>query len=483
MKRKRTGSLRAPSSSGGELLEEREGESENKSSDEDEKSLSPPLSRGKSGTLELKEMVEAAPMLRKSFLDDKGDIPNSFFSPVGAKGVENVKALSQRLQEVPRHVIDKDIPPEHKLSHRCLNRILRGTKWFNYASAYEEENDCMVINVPLRWKSKFIEQDKATMDRFYIELTHGWPMKASYWAPSPGKRNSMKPDKFYEWIIRHEYGHSIDKLIQFTNRFSGNPQFGGWVRYQSAEFLLIDMLWDMGVIQNAQDWAEIQQHRSFKAICKTLKPAAGSWCPTKNWAWHRRPKGRLWKIQHEDKNTQRAFRKVCFVIDCAINDPWLEGGVIRDNRLSGRRYHRNTKGDEREWYSYLDGAFGKRISNYQMSAPSEWFAETYAAFVGAGTKFQQLLRDRDPDTDQWFTNNLLSGGPNDVGLIDNNRQDNAMLIPYYPQYNELETDVPGSWHIDNNFNRDAKKTSDLRRELMPAMGEQKGSKDDEKSES
>lgn len=55
-------------------------------------------------------------------------------------------------------------------------------------------------------------------------------------------------------------------------------------------------------------------------------------------------------------------------------DAWVRAG---EHTIDGRNWHEAYAGD---WYSYDPGIWANRISNYQMRAPGEYFAEAYAAY-------------------------------------------------------------------------------------------------------
>jgi hypothetical protein len=384
-------------------------------------------------------------------------------------GVRDVKDLAQDLNRVVTRVINNDIPPEHKRNHTRLKKILRGTKWGDYASAYDPETEIIRINVPFKMKKNFLSMYKAGADYYYVQLaTNKPPAGASFWATSPAARVAMQRDNLFEWVIRHEFGHSVDKLIQFTNRFSGHPRFGGWVRYRNSQGLLRDILIDLGRndlrVSNA-----LVMDALFNEFAQFLtKDDNTTWRKADGFR-KRRQEIRLIISEYqfagwtplENQNWREALQKAHRLIYHAINDPWLGGNQVQHTVVNGRRYLFNS--DYEEWYSCLNSAFLNRISNYQFSSPSEWFAETYAAWRGFGTAFNRLLIppvgiNRNREVVEWFDECLVDyGGLQYEDLIQNEGTPNAALreapLPTAAQLspgddeNDLEATVPGSWHF------------------------------------
>ena len=386
--------------------------------------------------------------------------PNLFLSAGRPQGVLNVKDLAQDLNTVVTRVINNDIPMEHKRNHTRLKKILRGTQWGDYASAYDPEKEIIVINVPLKLKKNFLNSNKASADKWYVRLsTSKTSDKGSYWATSPAARTAMQRDNLFEWIIRHEFGHSVDKLIQFTNRFAGHPRFGGWVRYRNNTGLLRDILIDLGepTLKVSND---LLADPIFNRFTNLLAVGANTWRPADV------IKGLRQKVKSalqgvDDIAMRQIWQGAHRLIHYAINDPWLEGNQVQYTVESGRRYLYNS--EYKEWYSCLDSAFQNRISNYQFSSPSEWFAETYAAWRGEGTAFGELLipprgPNRNQDVVNWFEINLMAYDFKPAGedLIENDGTPNAALrqanLPDHPDQDDLEINVPGSWHFKVSAN-------------------------------
>jgi hypothetical protein len=400
---------------------------------------------------------------------DGRSLDPTLFNRAGAPAnVRNVKNLAEDLNRVVTRVINNDIPPEHKRNHTRLKKILRGTEWGDYASAYDPETEIIRINVPFKMKKNFLSMYKAGADHYYVKMsTNKPPTRASYWATSPAARVAMQRDNLFEWIIRHEFGHSVDKLIQFTNRFAGHPRFGGWVRYRNNTGLLREILIDLGV--DALKGSNALLHDPMFHRFENLLAVGGS-----NWRPADVIRGLRAKVrsalQEVNSPMRDYWQKAHRLIHYAIDDPWLEGNQVQYTVENGRRYLYNS--EYREWYSCLDSAFQNRISNYQFSSPSEWFAETYAAWRGEGTAFRDLLipsrgPNRNKDVVDWFNENLVDSdlkGLEGEDLIENEGGPNASLRPAPPPVpDDLEESVPGSWHfkvsaafaIGNEFNPNA----------------------------
>jgi hypothetical protein len=396
-------------------------------------------------------------------LTDDGVLDPALFNrnpPVA--GVSKVKNLAQDLNEVVTRVINNDIPPEHKRSHTKLRRILRGTS-HEHASNYDQEKEIITINVPFKWKGDFLRKSKTACDKWLVRLASSKTTdKGSFLAKSPATRAAMRNDNMFEWVIRHEFGHSVDKLIQFTNRFAGDPLFGGWVRYpKNNPALLRDILIDLGVDTLLRSNALLQDP-IFLRFTTLLAMDDGTW-RTANVIQGLRQKVKV-ALQSVAPAMRGFWQGAHRLIHYAVDDPWLEGNQVQHTVVNGRRYLFNS--DYKTWYSCSDSAFSNRISNYQFSSPSEWFAETYAAWRGAGTAFKDLLippggANRNQDVVDWFNECLVDyGGLQSEDLIQNEGTPNAALreaplpanlVGYENPY-DLEVFVPASWHFKHGPN-------------------------------
>lgn len=126
-------------------------------------------------------------------------------------------------------------------------------------------------------------------------------------------------EKLLQWIIRHEIGHAVDEMMNWSaNLEFKEPLFGGWEIYHNPGEAL-------------------QQYRKCGGIMA-------------------------------DEDFEKCFTDFSFTYN--------DGGQLQAN---GRIFMLDEYG---HCCSYLAAARNNAVSNYQFAAPNEWFAEAFAAYYG-----------------------------------------------------------------------------------------------------
>lgn len=205
-------------------------------------------------------------------------------------------------------------------------------------------------------------------------------------------------DLIMPWAFRHEYGHSIDYLTQFMNRYGSRAEFGGWVAYKGNDAgtsgtpnrhkaLVQDVL--VGVCRQRRERPRSVDECRGATKCLVDFMSQTSTFTSKD---HRRT------IQTTIAGTTDAglrshLERVWQVIDAGAKQPWLRGDLLAMLVIDGRVY--SYSGGDRAWFSFDASAYRQRVSNYQFASPSEWFAEYYSARYAktTGPAMYKTLRD------------------------------------------------------------------------------------------
>lgn len=335
--------------------------------------------------------------------------PDLFVSRNGENTATGLSDLVNGLRDRAATVL-LSLPLSHLRGQTLIRGMLRDKSIAEYPSCYDFNSKVIEFRVPLKMTQKFLSMNKGDADDIYTRIaTNRSPDKASFWATAPTGRTALT-DNLFDWVVRHEFGHSIDDLILFSNRFAWRPEFGGWARYRPnfAEDLIMDLLLDAGA--TAEVAAAILRGDIKQRIIDALTTEHGTKWSSQSFAnrhlqrihwpksdWQRARQGhgptaatlsdeKLAEATQGDATQLQLLKRICAVLDVATDDAWLDGDSAA-NRIGERRYH--YCGQYQEWYSYSALSFSHRISNYQFSAPAEWFAETYAAVFGTGTEMQR----------------------------------------------------------------------------------------------
>ncbi|MCB9706936.1 MAG: hypothetical protein H6711_34140 [Myxococcales bacterium] len=321
----------------------------------------------------------------------------------------NTTALGADLVAMANKTLLSDVPPEHLRGHVRLQKILRGTtraitmrglkvefdpgQWANWFTA---EDQCITINIPLKMKWVYKNMTKARGDALWSGN------QGVFWARDRAHRKSMT-DLILPWAFRHEFGHSIDYLTQFMNRFGSRREFGGWAAYVGGDYSSGPRDRRKSMIQDILTGVCRERSEIRRSLDDTAKMTSAA-------------NSLIDFASQEDKYTSATFRatiksniaaigdsrarshmeRVWEIIDAGSKQPWLSGSLLEMLVVDGRVYSFNAM--DGAWHSFCAAAYRERVSNYQFASPAEWFAEYYSARYGekSGPAMYKTLRDNMP---------------------------------------------------------------------------------------
>ena len=324
-----------------------------------------------------------------------------------------------------------------------------------------------------------------------------------------GKDAPMNNENLYDWTIRHELGHAVDKRIKFTEKRARLTEFGGWKKYKTNEAdarrnLAKTFLTQGGIpstvynqdISYTFQKSEIDKEATEKHRKQKMDEyyAEGTKLSDRD---YEKSQNHIIKhnvsytshnnlldifsdhLKNKSQTVEEYHEKVIEKLNSAMKDwnetqkqPWFQQndpGIRRAARalriaqtapyflsdggpelFDGRVYQIDHYGS---WVSYLKTARNHLVSNYQFSSPSEWFAEAYAAYYNPGNK---TARDKlNPATLNWFKENL--GEPLVTGKQqqDEDEKDEKGLTPELDVLADLE-DYGVEEDQEESAGRDAK---------------------------
>jgi hypothetical protein len=345
----------------------------------------------------------------------------------------------------------RTLPIEHKRSQVVLRGIFRNKKWWYYPAHYRPRARVIEISHPLKLGRLYRSLSTGTADGMFCQLESTMAGDTSKWPEGRSKTDSSfffrnvearrgGEYNFYQYAFLHEFGHSLDHMVNFTGQFVTQAPLGAWIQYQFGQ--LDRLIYDMLQEANAPDLANLwtSHYRPIFApaleVLEAAEHAAGRprhYC--KSWREARRLNVRTARIPglsatairtaidgrldaaaqpvpFPDQHRARFTTTVLLVfatLDVAIGDPHLQsvghGQADPLNRLGVRRFQFMSMYGR--WTSYLDAAFQRRISNYQFSAPGEWFPEAYSALFGPPPR-QRAFRAADPEGMDWLLSCLCT---------------------------------------------------------------------------
>ncbi|HRC54477.1 MAG TPA: DUF4157 domain-containing protein, partial [Kofleriaceae bacterium] len=208
------------------------------------------------------------------------------------------------------------------------------------------------------------------------------------------KDDPMRGKNLFDATVRHEVGHQVEKNVggdSYVKTESG----GAWLQWNKPDSMAIRMVVASGGKistwpNEAQKLAIIQCLQSVIDDQKPLQLSArlGKLPFLADHATNPEQDAQLTSIKDDD-----AVKSLLVAFD----SPWKKdaGGVP----LGGRIYHESY---EKNWVSYKQSARDRKVSTYQFRAPSEWFAEAYAAYYQPPGAKGELLAKVDPTTKAWF---------------------------------------------------------------------------------
>lgn len=236
----------------------------------------------------------------------------------------------------------------------------------------------------------------------FAENTGAW----YFWGTDEASLGGSGSDASFVSNLRHEVGHSVDAKIGW--RASGEhlkAERGGWIEYAGSLEAAQDAvtLSDEGIRKlPAADRADVEAEMST-VMDDHSKGLSDLRAAIRGLTFGATPE--------EDRDDAKAE---------AVRDPALRA-VVNNRNISGKKPWWRDDGGVRlgatpriiqersngNWVSY-DYTFRKDhgISKYQFRAPGEWFAEVYTKYYTPGEDGRDLLHRKDPNTEQWFTDNV-----------------------------------------------------------------------------
>lgn len=210
----------------------------------------------------------------------------------------------------------------------------------------------------------------------------------------------MVPEKFVEWMLRHEVGHSVDEAIGwYANAHYRNAACGAWDIHTANLAGMVDaILTAVGVgganrthLDNAFNPHTGNGYDRMLQTAQNHNPAdlAPGYRAAALAAFEANVPGGTRMVDHAES-----------VIRRGLASPYENGGGVR---LNNRTYHLDPQ--HGDWVSYQSNKYDRRDSNYQFQSPSEWFAETYSRyFKPPAAQWGQKVND--PAARAWFLANL-----------------------------------------------------------------------------
>ncbi|MBW4668245.1 MAG: DUF4157 domain-containing protein [Cyanomargarita calcarea GSE-NOS-MK-12-04C] len=304
-------------------------------------------------------------------------------------------------------IVLNSLPPSHINGNPQLARIILKHPDNEMASYYSNDDQTITIIVPF---------DAASW--LYLNITK-WPLgdlattlgasehplefltRDVVGTGSNLNKLKMVPEKFVEWILRHETGHSVDAAIGWMdNRHYRDPRCGGWEIYDypslsQLETQILETIGIFGDIRIRLDAAFNNHNQTgYKSILNTLRSK------NKN---DLSPLYRKEAIKNFEQRNPGGSRLVDYaekVLKVGLNSPYEKGGGVD---LNGRTYHLDPQ--QKEWVSYRTEKYALRNSNYQYQSPGEWFAETYSRyFIPPANNWGDRLKDS--EARDWFREHL-----------------------------------------------------------------------------
>ncbi|MGK3985450.1 hypothetical protein WME99_20560 [Sorangium sp. So ce136] len=280
-----------------------------------------------------------------------------------------------------------DLPPEHVTGSPTLRKIIRDISSEEAASAYDELTDTINIVNPPKVPSFIYSRlnrrwgwQRKRMDRGAIRDYDGVDKDQDRALGITQDRHVMggtsdvlANGNLIKWTMRHEIGHSIDKLIDWKESLAGDDRFGGWKVHSDTRDLeeVTRAIFAKAGITDDEANSETDGFSLVQRFASVLHPPSRrkNITPLEDFPDD---------VASENPDLKKKLEKAVDTVKFAMAQPWtLDDGGASKLAVGGRIYQVDQYDN---WVSYRSDARNNAVSNYQFSTPAEWFAETYASY-------------------------------------------------------------------------------------------------------
>ncbi|WP_437645653.1 hypothetical protein [Sorangium sp. So ce362] len=296
-----------------------------------------------------------------------------------------------------------ELPPDHVTGNPTLRTIIRDISSEQSASAYDELTDTINVVNPYDMPSwlysrlnRSVSWQRYLMDRGAKSDYDGISKQQDKELGIAGRRQVMAGvsdvlanGNLVKWTMRHEIGHSIDKLIDWRS-LAEDDKFGGWKVHsdtQDFEDVTRAIFAKAGITDDEAN-TEIDGFSVLQRFASVLDAPSlrKDMAPLVEFPASAAPR---------DADLREKLEKAVRTVKIAMAQPWtLDDAGASELQVDGRIYHVD---QYNQWVSYRADARNDAVSNYQFSTPAEWFAEAYASYYDPDpapkAKLTQDVRD------------------------------------------------------------------------------------------
>ena len=328
---------------------------------------------------------------------------------IGRGDASDGKHFSHKMLDRIEKVLG-ELPAEHVNGNPTLRAIIRELSAERAESSYNSLTDTIHVVNPLGMPSwlysrlnRGVGWQRDRMDRGALDGYAGISKEQDKELGLTGPREVMggvsdvlANGNLVKWTMRHEIGHSIDKLVGWEDGLSGEDRFGGWQKYPEADDRL-----DVARALLAKAGITDEEANRTLGNQSLLRYFATSISPSSLRNSTKSLDAFPGIAAHDDPALKDKLGQAIRTVKIALAQPWtLPDGGAHELTVDGRVYQVDAYD---QWVSYRAEARETAVSNYQLSTPAEWFAETYAAYFDPTGAPRERLH---PDVRDFFENEL-----------------------------------------------------------------------------